>query len=198
MRAELMTDHRSDGAAIASSLERPERFATVFDRHYPAVHRYLARRAGAEHADDLASSTFVVAFERRRTFRTESASALPWLLGIATNVLHDRRRRERRELGTLERLRAEHPTLPRGSTRDEALRHDERRLAEALADLDVAQRDVLLLYAWGELSYEEIAESIDVPLGTVRSRLARARAHLRSHLEAAPTAPRLDPCPEKT
>jgi RNA polymerase sigma-70 factor (ECF subfamily) len=179
-------DLHGDSAAIAASLDRGERFAVVFDRHHRAVHRYLARRAGAERADDLASATFVVAFERRRTFRTESTSALPWLLGIATNLLLERRRRDAVELGLLDRLRA----APGAGALDEEPPPEAARLGEALAGLDVPQREVLLLYAWADLSYEQIAEALSVPLGTVRSRLARARAHVRSHLEAVPNAPR--------
>ena len=79
----------SDARAIATSLSHPERFAAIFDRHYDAIHAYLARRAGAALADDLAATTFTVAFERRATFRAESTSARPWLYGIATNLLRD-------------------------------------------------------------------------------------------------------------
>jgi len=175
-------DGSSDSAAIVDSLERPEGFATIFDRHYAAVHRYLARRA-REQADDLASMTFVVAFERRGSFRRDSTSALPWLFGIATNLMHERHRIERRELGALCLLGSESPDAVESpwlmGDNDE---HTER-LTRALATLDATQLDVLLLYAWEELSYEEIAEALSVPLGTVRSRLARARAHLRSRLE---------------
>jgi RNA polymerase sigma factor (sigma-70 family) len=128
----------------------------------------------------------VVAFDRRRTFRTDSTSARPWLLGIATNLLHDRRRRDRRELDTMQRVRDE-PRLHREHPDLEPL---DPALAQALAGLDPGQRDVLLLYAWAELSYEEIAVALGVPIGTVRSRLARARAHLRTHLPAPPTPPR--------
>lgn len=188
----------SDSAAIAASVDGPESFSVIFDRHYPAVHRYLARRAPRGHADDLASATFAVAFERRRSFRAGSASARPWLLGIATNLLHERFRRERRELGTLARLSSEQPSAANGAYRPAGDAGVEPLLAAALASLDAGQRDALLLYAWEELSYEEIAEALDVPVGTVRSRLSRARDHLRSHLEAAPSEPRPHQCQETT
>ncbi len=182
-RSLLAPDRTTDSATIADSVERSESFATIFDRHYVAVHRYLARRAPRAHADDLASMTFVVAFERRVSFHAQSTSARPWLLGIATNLLHERFRVERRERGVLALLSADHPADEDGVRRDARGEHDTDGLARALASLDPAQRDVLLLHAWEELSYEEIAEALDVPLGTVRSRLARARAHLRSRLE---------------
>jgi RNA polymerase sigma factor (sigma-70 family) len=180
-------DGSSDSAAIAGSLDRPEGFATIFDRHYLAVHRYLARRARAQ-ADDLASMTFVVAFERRGSFRPNSTSALPWLFGIATNLMHERHRVERRERGALSLLGSELDAAE-GSWRVAGDDDHTDQLTRALATLDSAQLDVLLLYAWEELSYEEIAEALSVPLGTVRSRLARARAHLRSRLEPTSTNP---------
>jgi DNA-directed RNA polymerase specialized sigma24 family protein len=80
---------RPDADLIGESLSRPEAFAAIFERHFAAVHRYLARRAGAGLADDLASEVFTVAFARRASFRGHSDSALPWLLGIATNLLHN-------------------------------------------------------------------------------------------------------------
>jgi RNA polymerase sigma factor (sigma-70 family) len=177
----LVADGKTDSQTISGSFDEPELFAGVFDRHYDAVHRYLARRVPRSLADDLASSTFVVAFERRRSFRVESTSARPWLLGIATNLLRERVRLERRELDTALRLQADGSA---GSDhRDgEAESREIEMLAQALAEIDPSQRDVLLLYAWEELSYEEIAQALDVPIGTVRSRLARARAHLRSRL----------------
>src|SRR5579862_8099382 len=89
---------------ITRSLQIPQAFEAIFDRHFDAVHRYLGRRAGRERADDLASQTFVVAFERRATFRWDAASARPWLLGIATKLLANDRRAEQRLLETLGRL----------------------------------------------------------------------------------------------
>jgi len=190
-RSLLAPDGSSDSATIAGSLARPESFAGIFDRHYVAVHRYLARRAPRAQADDLASMTFVVAFERRDSFRPHSTSARPWLLGIATNLLHERVRAERREQGTLMLLSAERAAAesPHGADGDAGDGPDTDQLARALATLDSAQRDVLLLHAWEELSYEEIAEALDVPIGTVRSRLARARAHLRARLEQPRACP---------
>src|SRR5579862_3016522 len=96
----------SDADAIVSSLTVPGAFRSVFDRHFAAVHRYLARRVGHARADDLASQTFVVAFERRASFRPEAVDARPWLLGIATHLLMNDRRSEQRVLATVARLAA--------------------------------------------------------------------------------------------
>ena len=172
----------SDGELIARSLMSPQAFGDLFDRHFVAVHRYLARRLGRERADDLAAQTFTVAFERRATFRREEREARPWLLGIATHLLLNHRRAEQRLLETVARLSAQPERVI------EERPDVDVELAAALAELKGDQRDVLLLTAWGELSYEEIAAALEIPVGTVRSRLARARTHLRDRLAPGPTA----------
>jgi RNA polymerase sigma factor (sigma-70 family) len=153
----------SDASVIALSQSRPEVFATIFERHFAVVHSYLARRLDAALADDLASATFTVAFERRLTFRGSAESARPWLLGIATNLLRNERRAERRALAVVERLP---PLDVSSSPPGEGL--DRARLADALAALEDSQRDVLLLHAWADLSYKQIAVSLVIPVGTVR------------------------------
>ena len=102
-----VTRRHSDARTIAASLSQPERFAAIFDRHYDAVHAYLARRVDRAHADDLASTTFAIAFERRRSFRTDATSARPWLYGIATNLLRAQWRADRRGSSVLDLLRSE-------------------------------------------------------------------------------------------
>ena len=165
---------------IERSLADPTGFAVIFDRHFDAVHGYLSRRVGRSAADDLAASTFTLAFEHRRRFRSEATSARPWLLGIATNLLRNQRRAENRALQALRRLAPDDVT-PASSGTEETT-----ELGELLAGLDRDQRNVLLLYAWEELSYEEIANALGIPVGTVRSRLARARARLRARLDPHP------------
>ena len=174
----------SDGQVIAESLSRPDLFATIFDRHFDAIHGYLSRRAGAGSADDLAAQTFTIAFARRARFRPAATSARPWLFGIATNVLRNDRRAELRLLRALSRIAADEARRPRDLESGGAgpLSSD---LAAVLAAMDGDQRDVLVLHAWAELSYEEIAASLEIPVGTVRSRLSRARARLRSALDLA-------------
>ncbi len=166
----------SDAAVIERSWSEPGAFGAIFDRHFDSVYGYLARRVGAGRADDLASSTFVVAFERRRRFRREATTARPWLLGIATNLLRNERRADQRALEMVGRLSPGDPASPPENAAEFS------RVGEVLARLDPDQRDVLLLYAWEELSYEEIATALGVPVGTVRSRLSRGRAALRSLL----------------
>ena len=90
----------TDGELLSESNAKPGVFHELFDRHFNAVHRYLARRVGRDRADDLASQTFTVAFSRRTTFRSGTTDARPWLLGIATNLLMNERRAEQRSLET--------------------------------------------------------------------------------------------------
>jgi RNA polymerase sigma-70 factor (ECF subfamily) len=177
-----------DAVAISRSVEIPQAFEVIFDRHFDAVHRYLAGRAGRQHADDLTSQTFGVAFERRTRFRLDASDARPWLLGIATKLLANDRRAEQRRLEMVGQLGCD--TRQAVGSASSVLDSD-RDVASALAKLDAAQRDVLLLHAWGQLSYEEIADALGIPVGTVRSKLSRARERLRAELGTAPAAPSL-------
>lgn len=169
-----------DGAAIARSLHDPEAFAEVFDRHFGFVHRYIARRAGRGHADDIAAQTFTVAFSHRGRYRDDLGTARPWLLGIATNLMRAASRGDQRVASIVERLSAEAPTT---AVRGSAAAEDDGRLTTALARLQPDQREALLLHALGELTYAEIASALEIPVGTVRSRISRACAALRAELD---------------
>jgi DNA-directed RNA polymerase specialized sigma24 family protein len=100
-------DAPSDAVVIERSLRRPERFAAVFDRHYAAIHGYVARRLGAGLADDVASETFLVAFDRRHRYDLEQRDATPWLYGIASNLVARHRRAEVRRYRMMARTRRE-------------------------------------------------------------------------------------------
>jgi RNA polymerase sigma factor (sigma-70 family) len=178
-----------DGRSIAASLERPDAFEAVFERHFDIVWRYACRRAGAQVADDVASQTFVVAFDKRRRFRDGVCDARPWLLGIATNLL---RRHRRSELARL-RAQAAAPVERDPGIEGAIERADAAEFAplaaEALAAMSRRDREILALLAWADLTYEEIAEALNVPVGTVRSRAHRARARIRELLDAAGATP---------
>lgn len=181
----------TDAELIAASLERPEAFEGVFDRHFPAIHRYVAGRAGRDVADAVASETFCVAFSRRETYDLERADARPWLYGIAINLMRRHWRTQGRRSVALGRLagRAGAAPLGDGAAGPALARVVEPPLRDAVESLSAGDRDVLLLFAWAELSYEEIAVALEIPVGTVRSRLHRARRAVRSHLEAEASAP---------
>ena len=172
----------SDSECIARSLSEPKVFEEIFDRHFRAVHVYLHRRAGRDVADELAAETFAIAFSRRAGFRG-SGSVLPWLYGIATNVLHRQRRKERRELRAYCRSGVDAWATydDEAAERVDGSRLD-ARLAGALAAMRPRERDALLLYALADLTYEEVALALGVPVGTVRTWLHRARATARREL----------------
>jgi len=180
-----MEEHGSDAEVIAASLDAPSVFGTVYDRHAGALFRFLVRRVGHDNADPLLGDVFRIAFERRATFDCSYASARPWLYGIATNVLAKHRRTEARRLRATAELAASRATsTPRDDASDDiADAVDAATLwpsvADAIAALPDGERDALLLYVWEDLSYDEIAAALAIPVGTVRSRLNRARARLR-------------------
>jgi RNA polymerase sigma factor (sigma-70 family) len=179
MEREDRTDPVTSGTG---SLEDPQVFEAVFAANFQRVHRFLARRVGSALADDLAAETFAVAFRRRQTFDPSLGHLLAWLFGIATNLLRAHWREEQHLLALEARIVGE-PGSPATGSDDEALaRWVAPHLARALGLLSQDQRDVLLLHAWADLSSEEIASSLGVPPGTIRSRLSRARAELRDYL----------------
>jgi RNA polymerase sigma factor (sigma-70 family) len=179
-----------DGAVIDESLRDPERFGLLFDRHAPHIHRYLARRLGRQVADDLVAEVFLAAFRRRHRYRTDQPDARPWLYGISTRLVGQHRREEAREY----RLRRAIPPDGAEPGHEDRVAADVTAqgwrgpLATALAGLPARDRDVLLLIAWEALSYEEVATALAIPVGTVRSRLHRARTTIRTALGTSPYA----------
>jgi RNA polymerase sigma factor (sigma-70 family) len=173
----------TDAEAIRASQQDPHAFVLVFDRHFDAIHRYLRRRVGRELADELAAETFTQAFSRRERFDARRPDARPWLYGIAANLLRHHYRDEERQLRAYARTGtdpARHDLPPADRIDAFALAPE---LAAAIASLRRRERDVLLLFAWAELDYQEIADALGIPPGTVRSRLHRARRAVRKLLE---------------
>ncbi len=146
--------------------------------------RFLGRRAGAKVAEGLVGELFRIAFERRKMFDPSRASALPWLYGIGSNLLLKHRRGAARRLRASARIAA---SLAVSDRRASAAALDARllfpRVADAIEALPDDERETLLLFAWEELPYQSVAEALELPIGTVRSRLNRARARLRELLE---------------
>jgi RNA polymerase sigma factor (sigma-70 family) len=176
-----------DSVLIERSWREPERFAEVFDRHYPAIHAYVSRRLGPSLADDLASETFLVAFDRRLDYDLDNGDAGPWLYGIASNLVSRQRRAEVRRYRAIalaavaDRVDG-HARVAEARVDAGALRS---RLAAALASIGHRDRAVLLLVAWAGLSCAEAARALDIPAGTARSRLYRARRKTRAALSGA-------------
>ena len=172
----------SDAAVIAASLEDPRNFGVLFDRYGAVLLRFLMRRVDPADADGLLGEVFRIAFERRASFDRERECARPWLYGIATNVLAKHHRSEARRLKATARLAARQSAQEDQADRAVAA-VDARELwpqvAHALSELNQGERDALLLYAWEDLSYDEVAAALGVPVGTVRSRLHRGRQRLQ-------------------
>lgn len=176
----------TDADAIVCSAQDPQAFAVVFDRHFAAIHRYLAARLGPDAADDLAAEVFERAFDARKRYDPSFRDASPWLYGIATNLVHRRRRDERRRLAAYARLG---PDGVQPSPADSAVERADAtaaapRVARAVRTLKSGDRDALLLVAWADLTYEQAARVLEIPVGTVRSRINRARRHVRGALTA--------------
>jgi RNA polymerase sigma-70 factor (ECF subfamily) len=161
-------------------------FGLLFERHAKAIYNYCFRRVGDwAAAEDLLSIVFLEAW-RRRGKELPPDKVLPWLYGIATNVVRNRRRAERRFAAALARVPAP-PFEPGFSDIADERLDDERQMQKALAllaQLPQHERDVFALCVWSEASYEDAALALGIPVGTVRSRLSRARQHLRE-LDAA-------------
>ena len=170
----------TDAQLITRSRQEPEAFGLLFDRHVAVVHAFAQRRIGRDLAEEVTAETFARAFEARGRYDAGFEDALPWLLGIASNLMRRHWRTERRRLDAY--ARAVHHERPSAApdVDGSALR--------AVARLPRREREVLLLAAWADLTYAEIARALDLPVGTVRSRLARARSRLAAD-------PALDPAP---
>lgn len=186
----VMRNSQSDAELIEASLQRPAEFGRVFERHWDAVFRFFERRLGPGPSEDLASEVFRIAFERRMSYEVgDSTSCRPWLYGIAANLTLKERRRFARHLAAVDRIALLGAADGDDHATEVAARVDSEktwsRLQAALVVLDDTNRDMLLLVAWEGLSYAEVAEAFGVPLGTVRSRLHRARARLRTLVDPA-------------
>jgi RNA polymerase sigma factor (sigma-70 family) len=176
----------SDAEVIVRSRREPDAFAEIFHRHFAEIHRYAARRLGTDAADDIAAETFLVAFRKRGRFDPGRGTARPWLYGIVTRLIGLHRRAEGRRYRALARTPAEnvqdgHDDLVAARVTAGDAGAD---IADALARLPRGERDVLLLVALADLSYEEVGQALGLKTGTVASRLHRARRRLREALGA--------------
>ncbi|MBP2180608.1 RNA polymerase sigma factor [Amycolatopsis magusensis] len=178
-----MTDEPAEPPA---RLDRPDfggpdpghAFGLLFDRHAAPLRHYLVRRIGEAVADDLVSETFLIAWNQRHRYDPARAAVRSWLYGIATNLL---RRHVRDEVRALRAQPAPDPVDGHAVRVAEQVdaQTAARQLAGPLAALAPGDRDVLLLIAWAGLDTTEVAEALDIPAGTVRSRLHRVRRQLR-------------------
>jgi RNA polymerase sigma-70 factor (ECF subfamily) len=172
-------------------------FTVLFERYSDAVYNCAFRRTASwSAAEDIAETVFLELWRQRRRVVACGGSIRPWLLGVAANLSRRWWRDQSRKSRAVERLAGREPDQAAGG--DEladlvASRvDDERRMAGLLAavhELPEPQQDVLTLWVWEGLGYDEIAAALGVRVGTVKSRLSRARARLQD-IEGTATSPR--------
>ena len=173
----------TDAELVASSVRDPDAFTQLFERHWEALFRFCQSRAGSA-GEDIAAETFRVAFDRRRRYDARygdpghGCSGSPPTCCATTSAAPGARSRSSRARRRWMRSH-QHDGEP-GELERQLLGP---QLAGALQGLPAGDRDALLLLAWADLDYEQIAQALDVPLGTVRSRIHRARQRVRDYLE---------------
>lgn len=157
-----------------------------YDANVDAIHGFVSRRIGRDGAPDIVSEVFRIAIERRDAYDPERGSPRAWLYGIATNVLRHHWRTEQRRLRAIGRLDRDaiapddsDATVVRLDADGEA-----RRLLDAIERLDPVDRDILTLVAWEGASHGDVSVALDMPIGTVRSRLHRIRTGLRTAMSS--------------
>jgi RNA polymerase sigma factor (sigma-70 family) len=170
----------TDADLISESLSKPESFGRLFDRHFTDLYTFVARRAHPAETDDVVGETFRQAFELRSRYDLERANAMPWLIGISLNIMRNEARRLFRQSAALARFA---PTLLLDRTvrpvdEEVEAKYNEAMIACALERLPPLELEVLLLTTWEAMTYEEVSIALDIPVGTVRSRVHRARQHL--------------------
>lgn len=181
-----VNESRSDAEIIEASLENPELFAVIFERHFWDIHRFVVAAVGPSDGPDLAGEVFLRAFASRHRYRTTYPSAGPWLWGIASNLVagyyRGRARKERAYRRVPPPPEAE-PDHSGDAVNRVAAESERPQLAAAMSHLRTEDAEVLLLFAVGDCSYAEIASALGIAEGTVRSRLSRTRRKLRNLIE---------------
>jgi RNA polymerase sigma-70 factor (ECF subfamily) len=159
-------------------------FAELVRRHTPAVHRWMARAVGEQDADDLTQEVFLKAFRGLARFRGD-APPRAWLASIADNAVKNRYRalgRFRRIFSPSDPADADASEASAGPEDDASAGESRRFVAEALKRIPTEFRMPVILRDLEEWTYEEISVSLAVPVGTVKSRIARGRGQLRTIL----------------
>jgi RNA polymerase sigma factor (sigma-70 family) len=171
-----------DAELLRRSVDDPDLFEEVFERHYDSILRYGRQRVGHDIGEEIAARTMVIAFDRRASYDGRFRSARPWLYGIATNLIRHHLRDERIHLAALARLPID-PDLDDDDTLDR-LEAARRRpyLLQALMELTPGDRDAFTLLALSDLSYAEVANALGIAEGTAGSRIHRARHRLRESM----------------
>ena len=169
---------KTDGELLRDTSDDVSAFADLVRRHQAVLVRYATRRLGPADAEDIVNETFAIAYARRDRYDATRPDARPWLFGIATNLIRRHARTEARTLRAYAKTGVD-PVAPAVASRG-----IDTAVAGTLAALRPKYRDVLFLHAVAELSHEEIAEAMDIPVGTARGWLSRARVEAAKELES--------------
>jgi RNA polymerase sigma factor (sigma-70 family) len=169
----------------------PDAFGELFDGNARVVHGLAFRLTGSGHeAEEVVSLTFLEAWRLRGRVEPDGESLRPWLLGITVNVVRNFTRASRRHQAAMARL-PDPGTTPDFADEVASRLDDSARLAAvraAFGRLRPDEQDVVALCAWSGLDYAAAAAALGIPVGTVRSRLSRARRRLRE-MAGAPGEP---------
>jgi RNA polymerase sigma-70 factor (ECF subfamily) len=172
-----------DSLRTASEMAGGDQVERWFDLYVDAIQQYVARRLGSDLAQDVVADTFRVAMEQIDSFDSRRGDARAWLFGIATNLIRRHWRSEQRRLSAYSSALGQSvPVVDALDAADARLDASKQvsTLVAAVAALDPGDLDVLVLTAWEDMTSSEIAVVLDIPPGTVRSRLNRVRNHLRA------------------
>jgi RNA polymerase sigma factor (sigma-70 family) len=182
----------SDADIVTASIPDPGRFGEIFDRYAGDILRYTSARLGSDLAEDVTAETFLAAFRARSRYDLSRENARPWLYGIAIRQIGKHTRAERRYRRALSRVQAETVTADFGDRVADRVTAEQLRprLSAVLSGLRRQDRELLLLVAWTDLTYEESAQALGVSASAVKSRLHRIRARTRQALgETNPALP---------
>jgi RNA polymerase sigma factor (sigma-70 family) len=173
-RSDACADPLAMEAALVSRAKRdPQAFAALYRQHYVAIAGYVLRRVGDQHlAEDLTADVFLAAVRSLSGYRHRGVPFRAWLYRIATHTVNRWARRNRF-----------YQTLPQSLTYEESNADDSKAARLAMLSLSPKHQAILALHYLEGLSVEEVASVIGCRIGTVKSRLSRARVALRTQLE---------------
>jgi RNA polymerase sigma factor (sigma-70 family) len=177
----------NDSEIIRRSRDTPDAFGEIFDRHFDAIAAFSVRRLGVDRGEDVAGDVFRLAFEHRERFNPIHESARPWLFGIANNLVRRARRTVGRQNVAYDRwlLREVIVGVDMATrvTVDVDAQRDLANVLDVLRRQPVEEVEALLMFAWEQLTYTEIAVALSIPVGTVRSRIHRLRQTLDASID---------------
>jgi RNA polymerase sigma factor (sigma-70 family) len=178
------TARPSDAEVVRASVRDPSQFGEIFDRYADDILRYASSRLGNDLAEDVTAETFLAAFRARSRYDLTRQNARPWLYGIAIRQIGKHARAERRYRDALSRIQTEKVTADFGDRVADQVTAQQLgpRLSSVLSGLSRQDRELLLLVAWTDLTYEESAQALGVTVSAVKSRLHRIRRRTRDAL----------------